>query len=137
MFVFNTYDVINFLYDVISFSLTSSVFLTPSVQSYFSPSSSACCCCCCSSSSCTSSSTSTFTSSTSSSTSRPIPNCFVISIVLPLSLPHIQELWALLHFADKVKFANQKEFLDQFRDLKDATQVAKLHTMLKPYLLRR
>ena len=62
---------------------------------------------------------------------------YLLSIVLPLSLPHIQELWALLHFADKVKFANQKEFLDQFRDLKDATQVAKLHTMLKPYLLRR
>ena len=56
---------------------------------------------------------------------------------LSLYFTPLQELWALLHFADKVRFASQAEFLQQFGDLKDATQVARLHAMLKPYLLRR
>jgi chromodomain-helicase-DNA-binding protein 7 len=48
-----------------------------------------------------------------------------------------EELWALLNFADKEKFENQEFFLGQFGDLKNADQVAKLHDVLKPYLLRR
>ena len=48
-----------------------------------------------------------------------------------------EELWALLNFADKNKFADQQIFLQQFGDLKDSSQVAKLHSALKPYLLRR
>lgn len=48
-----------------------------------------------------------------------------------------EELWALLHFADPTKFKNQHEFVSQFGDLRDATDVAKLHSVLKPYLLRR
>ncbi len=49
----------------------------------------------------------------------------------------LQELWALMNFADKVRFSNQMEFVSKFGDLKDADHVAQLHTLLKPYLLRR
>lgn len=48
-----------------------------------------------------------------------------------------EELWALLHFADKDAFADKDEFLDKFGELKDADQVNELHTVLKPFLLRR
>jgi SNF2 family DNA or RNA helicase len=48
-----------------------------------------------------------------------------------------EELWALLNFADKARFGNQKDFVEKFGDLKDSTHVAQLHTLLKPYLLRR
>jgi chromodomain-helicase-DNA-binding protein 7 len=49
----------------------------------------------------------------------------------------IQELWALLNFADSSKFGNLEDFMKKFGDLKDVKQVAKLHETLKPYLLRR
>jgi chromodomain-helicase-DNA-binding protein 7 len=48
-----------------------------------------------------------------------------------------EELWALLHFADKVKFNHQNDFLEKFGDLRDSKDVASLHSLLKPYLLRR
>ena len=48
-----------------------------------------------------------------------------------------EELWALMHFADKERFSDQAEFSETFGDLKDAAHVAKLHGVLKPYLLRR
>jgi len=48
-----------------------------------------------------------------------------------------EELWALLHFADNKAFADKDEFLEKFGQLKDADQVSELHTILKPYLLRR
>jgi chromodomain-helicase-DNA-binding protein 7 len=48
-----------------------------------------------------------------------------------------EELWSLLHFSDKHKFRDQQDFLNRFGNLKDADQVAQLHDMLKPYLLRR
>lgn len=48
-----------------------------------------------------------------------------------------EELWALLHFADSSKFASQEEFVSRFGDLQNASDVAGLHTLLKPYLLRR
>eukprot|EP01041_Mallomonas_annulata_P007276 gene7276-14834_t len=48
-----------------------------------------------------------------------------------------EELWALLHFADKVKFSDPVEFISRFGDLKDAAHVGELHSVLKPYLLRR
>lgn len=47
------------------------------------------------------------------------------------------ELWALLNFADPRRFGDVEEFIAKFGDLKNAKQVAKLHEMLKPYLLRR
>jgi chromodomain-helicase-DNA-binding protein 7 len=48
-----------------------------------------------------------------------------------------EELWSLLHFADPVKFKNQDDFVQKFGDLRDAADVAKLHALLKPFLLRR
>jgi SNF2 family DNA or RNA helicase len=48
-----------------------------------------------------------------------------------------EELWALLHFCDPVAFASKDEFTNQFGQLQDASQVASLHTVLRPYLLRR
>lgn len=48
-----------------------------------------------------------------------------------------EELWALLHFADKSAFASKDNFLDQFGQLTNAEQVKELHSVLKPYLLRR
>ena len=48
-----------------------------------------------------------------------------------------EELWALLNFADPVAFADKDAFVEKFGQLKDAKQVSDLHSMLKPYLLRR
>jgi chromodomain-helicase-DNA-binding protein 7 len=48
-----------------------------------------------------------------------------------------EELWALLHFADPKAFASREEFTNKFGQLQDAEQVANLHTVLRPYLLRR
>jgi len=48
-----------------------------------------------------------------------------------------EELWALLHFCDPVSFASKDDFTAKFGQLTDADQVANLHTVLRPYLLRR
>ena len=48
-----------------------------------------------------------------------------------------EELWALLHFADPVNFASKEAFTNQFGQLTSQEQVADLHKVLKPYLLRR
>eukprot|EP00980_Cylindrotheca_fusiformis_P012454 scaffold3054_cov129-Cylindrotheca_fusiformis.AAC.18 len=48
-----------------------------------------------------------------------------------------EELWALLHFADKGAFSSKEEFLEKFGQLTDANQVNELHSVLKPFLLRR
>ena len=48
-----------------------------------------------------------------------------------------EELWALLHFADNAAFYDKDDFLSKFGLLKDAEQVNELHSLLKPYLLRR
>ena len=48
-----------------------------------------------------------------------------------------EELWALLHFCDPISFASRDEFIGKFGQLQDAEQVANLHTVLRPYLLRR
>jgi SNF2 family DNA or RNA helicase len=48
-----------------------------------------------------------------------------------------EELWALLHFDDPVAFADKDTFLEKFGELNDSTQVNELHSILKPYLLRR
>jgi len=48
-----------------------------------------------------------------------------------------EELWALLHFCDPTGFSSKDEFTNQFGQLQDAEQVANLHTVLRPYLLRR
>jgi superfamily II DNA or RNA helicase len=48
-----------------------------------------------------------------------------------------EELFSLLHFADRNKFSSQADFLSRFGDLRDANDVARLHGVLKPHLLRR
>jgi len=48
-----------------------------------------------------------------------------------------EELWALLHFANPRTFADRDKFLEKFGEMTDAKQVNELHTLLKPYLLRR
>lgn len=48
-----------------------------------------------------------------------------------------EELWALLHFANPTIFCNKDEFLVKFGMMTDSQQVTELHTLLKPYLLRR
>lgn len=48
-----------------------------------------------------------------------------------------EELWALLNFVDSVTFPNLPHFLAKFGNLQDSTQVAELHKLLKPFLLRR
>lgn len=48
-----------------------------------------------------------------------------------------EELWALLHFANPLSFPSKDEFLEKFGQLTDASQVDELHSVLKPYLLRR
>jgi SNF2 family DNA or RNA helicase len=48
-----------------------------------------------------------------------------------------EELWALLHFANPSAFADKETFLEKFGEMTDAKQVNELHSLLKPYLLRR
>lgn len=48
-----------------------------------------------------------------------------------------EELWALLHFANPSIFKDKDDFLDKFGQMTDAKQVSALHSILKPYLLRR
>ena len=48
-----------------------------------------------------------------------------------------EELWALLHFANPASFDNKDQFLEKFGEMTDAQQVNELHSLLKPYLLRR
>ncbi|OQS03503.1 chromodomain-helicase-DNA-binding protein [Thraustotheca clavata] len=48
-----------------------------------------------------------------------------------------EELWALLNFLDPDAFPQLTSFMARFGSLQDANQVAELHKVLKPYLLRR
>ena len=48
-----------------------------------------------------------------------------------------EELWALLHFSDPFAFHSKDDFIEKFGQLENAKQVSDLHSVLKPYLLRR
>lgn len=50
---------------------------------------------------------------------------------------NVEELWVLLNFLDSNKFSSKEIFLDSFGELTNSAQVERLHTELKPYLLRR
>ncbi|CAH0490644.1 unnamed protein product [Peronospora farinosa] len=50
---------------------------------------------------------------------------------------NVEELWVLLNFLDTKKFKSKEEFLERFGELTDSAQVERLHSELKPYLLRR
>ncbi len=47
------------------------------------------------------------------------------------------ELWSLLHFCNSSNFSSKEEFVEKFGQLSDSKQVSELHSVLKPYLLRR
>ncbi|OWZ16646.1 Chromodomain protein [Phytophthora megakarya] len=50
---------------------------------------------------------------------------------------NVEELWVLLNFLDTNRFNSKEDFLESFGELTDSAQVERLHSELKPYLLRR
>ena len=44
-------------------------------------------------------------------------------------------MWTLLSFIDAEKFDSVDDFMEEYGDLKDASQVDKLHEILRPYLV--
>lgn len=48
-----------------------------------------------------------------------------------------EELWSLLNFLQPERFEDLAQFQADFGDMKDASQLEKLHDVLKPYMLRR
>lgn len=49
----------------------------------------------------------------------------------------IGELWTLLNFLDEEKFQSREEFLEEFGDMQDSSELEKLQQLIGPYLLRR
>lgn len=49
----------------------------------------------------------------------------------------MNELWSLLNFIEPATFASETEFINRFGNLTDANQVAALHSLLRPFFLRR
>ncbi|OVA08625.1 SNF2-related [Macleaya cordata] len=50
---------------------------------------------------------------------------------------NLDELFMLMHFLDAGKFASLEEFQEEFKDINQEEQIARLHKMLAPHLLRR
>lgn len=50
---------------------------------------------------------------------------------------NLDELFMLMHFLDAGKFASLEEFQEEFKDINQEEQIARLHKMLQPHLLRR
>lgn len=50
---------------------------------------------------------------------------------------NLDELFMLMHFLDAGKFASIEDFQKEFTDINQEEQVARLHKMLAPHLLRR
>ena len=49
----------------------------------------------------------------------------------------MNELWSLLNFIEPSSFHSENDFINRFGSLTDASQVADLHNLLRPYFLRR
>ncbi|XP_062189228.1 protein CHROMATIN REMODELING 5 isoform X2 [Phragmites australis] len=51
----------------------------------------------------------------------------------------VEELWALLHFLDPVKFNNKDSFVEKYKNLSsfNESELANLHKELRPHILRR
>ncbi|ONM60425.1 Protein CHROMATIN REMODELING 5 [Zea mays] len=51
----------------------------------------------------------------------------------------VEELWALLHFLDPVKFNSKDSFVERYKNLSsfNETELANLHKELRPHILRR
>lgn len=64
--------------------------------------------------------------------------CVCCDVCLSHSLsPSISLSLSVISSADPVRFKSLPDFIHKFGSLKDAQQVAQLHDMLRPYLLRR
>ena len=50
---------------------------------------------------------------------------------------NLDELWTLLNFIDPLAFASHAEFAAEFGQMQDESQVVRLQTLLRPYMLRR
>ncbi|XXG40563.1 hypothetical protein AAC387_Pa01g1247 [Persea americana] len=50
---------------------------------------------------------------------------------------NLDELFMLMHFLDAGKFSSLEEFQQEFKDISQEEQIARLHKMLAPHLLRR
>jgi SNF2 family DNA or RNA helicase len=50
---------------------------------------------------------------------------------------NIEELWTLLNFIDAQTFPSPTAFLNEYGTMTDESQVVKLQTLLRPYMLRR
>lgn len=50
---------------------------------------------------------------------------------------NLDELFMLMHFLDAGKFSGLEEFQQEFKDIGQEEQIARLHKMLAPHLLRR
>ncbi|XP_026427276.1 CHD3-type chromatin-remodeling factor PICKLE-like [Papaver somniferum] len=50
---------------------------------------------------------------------------------------NLDELFMLMHFLDAGKFSSLEEFQEEFKDINQEEQIARLHKMLAPHLLRR
>jgi len=49
----------------------------------------------------------------------------------------MNELWSLLNFIEPTVFDSEASFIEQFGNLVDVKQVQELHSLLRPYFLRR
>ncbi|KAK8943573.1 CHD3-type chromatin-remodeling factor PICKLE [Platanthera guangdongensis] len=50
---------------------------------------------------------------------------------------NLDELFMLMHFLDDGKFPSIEDFQEEFRDINQEEQIARLHKLLAPHLLRR
>jgi len=50
---------------------------------------------------------------------------------------NLSELWSLLHILHPDTFTSESEFMKQYGSLQTSNEVQQLHTLLRPYLLRR
>ena len=49
----------------------------------------------------------------------------------------MNELWSLLNFIEPSTFHSEASFIERFGNLVDVKQVQELHSLLRPYFLRR
>jgi superfamily II DNA or RNA helicase len=50
---------------------------------------------------------------------------------------NLNELWALLHFADREKFPKLEDFAAEYGEMKSKEKIDQLHEVIRPYILRR
>jgi SNF2 family DNA or RNA helicase len=50
---------------------------------------------------------------------------------------NMSELWSILNVIDTTKFGDRDYFIDRYGNMRNKDQVEELHTLLRPYILRR